>query len=468
MSFSHFRFTVIALVALLLLSGCFRPAGPDPGVEALRAQTEQRALRQAKLAFLQADYSTAVSSLNRFLRIHPQSSHSLEARWWLARAYQKAGNLTLAIEHFGFLANTRTWNLYQTDAVFRVAQLEGRLGKSMSRESARGILVSLDSTPGDVDALLSTSAGFEEPMVLVDVPCRVSEDPQDNGQWLSFDTIHSVVQSLYARGAVVYLGVTPRCLGRVAWQRELENWTDWAYEPQSGTLRQSPYYSLHFGGYRAFLVDWLAQLRDLPLTGLVIRNGVPMGLYEGFNPLAVRLFAREFGVAFDPVRMFNDERAVHASDSNSSVYLPAVFWKWAGWKARERLRSIRDLVQALRAHLPHLEFGMSLQSQSITNPVRGLIFFAEDWVDLAREPFDRFLITIEGTESTLVHQTSQSTSPGFLEGNDEMAAVVKMAEHLGKPEKVWTILPGRTAQVRMESGLFPQEVGLIYDRRGAP
>lgn len=468
MLFPHFRFIVMTLAALLLLSGCFRPAAPDRGVDALRDQTEKHSLRQAKLSFLQADYLTAVSLLDRFLRMHPQSPHSLEARWWLARAYQKAGNLILAMEHFGFLANTRTWNLYQTDAMFRVAQLEDRPGKSLSRESIRGILVSLGSTPDDVDAMLSTSAGIQESMVLVDVPCRVSGNPQANGQQLSFDAIQSVVQHLHARGAAVYLGVTPRCLGHVARQRGLENWTDWAYDPQSGTLRQSPYYSLHFGGYQTFLVDWLTQLRDLPLTGLVIRNAVPVGLYEGFNPLAVRLFVREFGVTFDPVRMFNDERAVHASDSNTSVHLPAVFWKWAGWKARERLRSIRGLVQALRARLPHLEFGMSLHSQSITNPVRGLIFFAEDWIDVTREPFDRYVITMKEPESKLAHHTSQDSPTGFLGRNDGMAAVVRMAEHLGKPEKVWTILPGRIAQTRMESGLLPKEVGLIHDRRGVP
>ena len=72
-------------------------------------------------------------------------------------------------------------------------------------------------------------------------------------------------------------------------------------------------------------MDWIARLRDLPLAGLVIRNTVPVGLYEGFSPLAVQLFAREFGVDFEPVHMFKDDQAVHATDSSSGVHLPAVF-----------------------------------------------------------------------------------------------------------------------------------------------
>ena len=40
----------------------------------------------------------------------------------------KDGNLSSALEHFRFLANTRASNLYQTDARFRMTQLAERLG----------------------------------------------------------------------------------------------------------------------------------------------------------------------------------------------------------------------------------------------------------------------------------------------------------------------------------------------------
>ena len=466
--YPHLRFILVTLSSLLLLGGCFRSAGPDLGVRELRDETEQRSLRRAELAFLRADYSTAVLLLNRFLRTHPQSSRLPDARWWLARAYQKAGNLSSAIEHFRFLANARTWNLYRTDARFRVAQLEERLGKPKAIGSIKGILVSLGATPDDVDSALPASTEIEGSMILLDIPCRVDGNLRDNGQPFSFDAMRSAIQHLHDRGIPVYLGVTPRCLGHFTRERKLENWKDWVYDPQSGTLRRSPYYSLHFWGYQAFLADWIAQLRDLPLRGLVLRNAVPVGLYEGFSPLAVQLFTQEFDVDFDPVHVFNDERAVHTNDSNSGVHLPAVFWKWAGWKSRERLRTLRNLVQTWRVRLPHLEFGMTLQSQSITDPIRGLMYFAEDWVDVARGPFDRFLITIEGPESRVVRQTSQGSPSGLSESNDEMAAVVKMVEHLGKPEKIWTILPGRNAHVRTQPGFLPKEVGLIYDHRGVP
>ena len=215
-------------------------------------------------------------------------------------------------------------------------------------------------------------------------------------------------------------------------------------------------------------MDWLSRLRDLPLTGLVIRNEVPVGLYEGFSPLAVQLFAREFGVDFDPVRMFNDDRAVFATDSESGVHLPAVFWKWAGWKARERYRIIQSLVQTLRVRLPNLEFGVTLQPQSVTAPVRGLIHFAEDWGDVARGPFDMFLVRIEGLGPAVVQPIAQGSSQGFSASNDGVAAVAEMAQHLGEPEKIWTIHARRSGSARIQSTMLPKEVRRIHDRRGVP
>ena len=469
-SFPYLRFIIVTLSALLLLSGCVRSTGPDLDEQELRDETEKLSLQQAQQAFLRADYSTAVQLLNRFLRTHPQSPRSLDVRWWLARAYQKTGRLSSAIEHLRFLADTPTWNVYQTDARYRAAQLEERLGKSMAGRARKGVLLSLGSvqTPGYVDLALSTSREIAGDTILVDVPCRVDGVPSDSRQSLSFDAIRSAVEHLHSQEKAVYLGVTLRCLGQFARESESDTWKDWAYDPSSGTLRRSSYYSLHFGGYQAFFAEWLAQLRDLPLAGLVIRSEVPVGLYEGFGPMAVRLFAQEFDVDFDPVRMFNDDRAVLATDSKSAVHLPAMFWKWAGWKARERLRIIRSLVQTLRVRLPHLEFGVTLHPQSVTDPIRGLIHFAEDWTDVARGPFDMFLIKVEGSDPKVVHSIFQGSSPEWSENNDGVTAAAEMAEHLGKPDKIWTIMALRSGSAYGQSPVLPIGVGRIYERPAVP
>ena len=468
--FPYLRIIIITLSALILLSGCLRSAAPDLGVQALRDQTEKRSLHQAERAFLRADYSAAVLLLNRFLHNHPQSSRSLDARWWLARAYQETGNLPAAVEHFRFLATTPTSNPYQTEAQLRMTRLEARLGESMTSGSLKGILVSLGSvqTPGDVDSVILANQEIEGSMILLDVPCGVDGDVLDNGQLFSLDAMRSAIQHLHSQEVEVYLGVTLRCLGSFAQDQgeTLENWKDWEYDPQSGRLRRSPYYSLNFWSYRAFLVEWISQLRDLPLTGLVIRNEILEGMYEGLSPLAVKIFAQEFGVDFDPARIFNEYRPLPTIDANSDVQLPAVFWKWAGWKARERLRILQDLVQTLHVRLPRLRFGIEVQLQSVADPIQGLVHFAEDWVDIARGPFDMFFVMLEGPDPAFLHVTSQGSPQGLSE--DWAVPVMHMVQHLGKPEKIWTLLPGPATQARRQSWGLPEGVGRIYDHRVVP
>lgn len=466
----HLRFIVITLSVLLLLSGCVPSAGPDLRGLELHDEIEKRSLQQAQQAFFRAEYSTTVQLLNRFLRTYPQSPRSLEVRWWLARAYQKTGRLSSAVEHLRFLANTPAWNVYQTDARYRAAQLEERLGKSMADRTRKGVLLSLDSvqTPGYVDLALSASREIAGDTILLDIPCRVDGVPSDSQESFSIHALRSAVERLHSRKKAVYLGVTLRCLGQFARESESDKWNDWAYDPSSGTLRRSSYYSLHFGGYQAFLVDWLTRLHDLPLTGLVIRNAEPLGLYEGFNSLAVQLFVREFEVGFDPVLTFGDDQTVFQSNSKSGVRLPSVFWKWVGWKARERLRIIRILVQTLRVRLPHLEFGMTLQTQSVMDPIRGLIHFAEDWIDVARGPFDMFVVRIEGQDRKVVHSISQVSSTESSERNDGVTVVAEMAEHLGKPDKIWIIMAPRAGSAYRSSPMFPEGVGRIYERPAVP
>ncbi len=453
-------------------------------MRALRNQVEKQVLHDAKLAFFRADYPDAILSLHRFVRTYPHSSRSPEARWWLARSYQGLGNLHAAAEHFRLLARAQPSNSYQAEALVRAAQLEDLMGEPTTVGPVNGILVSFaslrmldDPESGSVD-----DQRIEGSTILLDIPCGLDGNVLDNGQPLSFHALDSVIRRLHLQGAVVYLGVTLRCLGNMAEDRHdtLEHWQDWAYSPSSdsqatttsGLLRRSSYYSLEFWGYREFLVDWLSQLRDLPLTGLVFRAEAPSGVHEGFSHSALKAFKREFGVSFDPVRVLDNHGPIPAAGFDGEAQLPDVFWKWAGWKARERLRILREMVDTLRVRLPLLRFGLEVQHRSIADPTHGLVHFAEDWADMARSPFDVFLTTINEDESpALPHSTSQGlpatrgSSVGSPEGS---GPVFQMVQHVGKPEKIWAILPRRALQTLSQPWMVPEGVGRVYDYRVAP
>ncbi len=466
----HCRLLAATLFGTLLLSGCFRLTEPGPGSQPLRVQIEKRVLRDAKQAFAQADYAEAILLLNRFIRNHPSSSRSPEARWWLARSYQETGALPSAVEYFRLLANAPTPNFYAAEARLRVAHLENVLVEPTTSGPVRGILVSLESLkqPGDLASVRSANREIDGSMILLDVPCDLDGTMPGNGQPVSPRMLQSAIRHLHSQGMAVYLGVTLRCMGHVAWNQQgtLEHWKDWDYHPESGTLRRSPYYSLSRFGYRAFLVEWLSRLRDLPLAGLVFRYEVFSGLYEGFHPVAVQAFEREFDVDFDPVRVLKDYGPMPETDADAGVQLPAVFWKWAGWKARERLRILRNLVAAVRVHLPHVRFGLEVQLQSVADPLHGLVHFAEDWVDAAHGPFDVLLTTIKATSSPWLPSAPHDSPAGRVKAWS--VPVMKLVQYLGRPEKIWIILPRPSLRTPGPLRIFPKGVGRVYDHRVVP
>lgn len=458
-----FRFLVILLSCALLSTGCFRAAKPDVGLQELRTQVEQRVLDDAERAFLRADYSEAIRLLTRFLHNHPQSSRSLDARWWLARSYQEAGHLSSAAEHFRLLTRTQTENPYQAEARLRVSQIEDVLRGAAKSASIKGIVVSLESMQTPIDLVLASAANrqIHGSLILLDVPCGIEGNGLREDYALSFESLAAVIQHMSSRGMAVYLGVRLRCLGRFAQDQPetLEVWSDWEYVPQSGSLRRSPYFSLSVPDYRAFLVEWLSQFRDLPLMGVVLRHETTVGIYEGLNPLTIQSFQQAFDTDFDPVQLFGKYRPATGSR------LPAVFWKWAGWKARERLRILQNMVQTLRGRLPGLQVGIEVQLQSVADPVHGLVHFAEDWVEVAHGPFDVFVTTLEGSRASATHAASRG-SPAV--GSKGWNVIEQMVQYLGRPEKIWTILPHPSVPTLRQSDMLPEGVGRLYDYRVVP
>ena len=466
---SFFRLCVVLLSCVLPLTGCFRSVGPDLDLRELRNHVEQRVLDEAKRAFLQADYPDAIRLLHRFVQNHPQSSRVMEARWWLARSYQEAGHLSSAAEHFRSLVHAQTRNQYQAEARSRLSQIKDVVRGTTKSEASKGILVSLESVQTSIGPALMSAANREinGSMVLLNVPCGVEENGARKTNPFSFKSLATTVQDMSARGMAVYLGVTLRCLGRFAEGQPgvTEFWKDWEYVPQSGIVQQSPYFSLNVPGYREFLVEWLSQFHNLPLRGLVIRHEVPVGMYEGVHPLALKSFQRAFNVDFDPIRVFSKRRPV--STTASRAVLPAVFWKWAGWKARERLRLFQNVVETVRGRLPHVQFGIEVQLQSVADPVRGLVHFAEDWIDVTHGAFDLFVTDLKGARASATHAASRRSSASGSEGWD-VSLIERMARHLGHPEKIWTLLPRPSPRTLRQSDRLPEGVGRVYDAHAIP
>jgi len=117
---------------------------------------------------------------------------------------------------------------------------------------------------------------------------------------------------------------------------------------------------------------------------------------------------------------------------------PKVFWKWVGWKSRERLRVMNGFMQSLRLRFPHLQFGIEIHPESLMNPVYALAMFSEDWVETTQATFNFFVARATGSVALRLYSNSTNRAKVPLQLVSR-SLVEQMIDYLGTPQKVWVI-----------------------------
>lgn len=490
-SLAPFKSFLTVVSVSVLLSGCLKTPTPEVELRELRAQAEERLQQDAKLAFVRGDYAEAVLLFNRFVRNHPRSTLAPEAQWWLARSYEESGNFRLALARFQRLAQSSKKHPYRHEASLRANTLIKDLGIEAVSTKIKGLAIKFQSLPGEAASSLKAQNRLSHGAVLlVDLGCPVQRPSNrdldvrgsDGSDWrndFGLD-LHGVIEDAVGLGNPVYLGVSLPCLGLFSKLSvgTVPQWHDWIFDPASQRSHISPYFSLFSSGYQDAVNDLLSELSRFKIAGIVLRDEVPLGPHDGLSPIAIKSFEQAFDVKLNPAALFVRGKAVRTSQRHTGQFrdlsmpaYPDMFWKWAGWKARNRLRVMTELVQDLREAVPHLQFGLEIHPESVYAPVYALANFSEDWVETAQAPFDFFVARFPKSSSPGFQQKpyswSPSDSPLF-----QRDLIQQMVDYLEDPQKVWVILPQQPFPADTDSIFndadtqppdWPEGVGEIMD-----
>ena len=493
---SFFKLVSLVFLSIVFISGCFKAPSPEVELRELRAKAEGRMFQDAKLAFTRSDYPEAILLFNRFIKIHRHSVYVLEAQWWLARSYEKSGNLRLALGHFQRLAKSAYEHPYRHKAGLRARSLSETLGTEGLSAKAQGMAIDWKSFEGKGKALLSAQLTQRKGAVwMINLGCPIKDLPRGNGvpegrkhiNWGKRlgQGLGPLIEDAYQAGQSVYLGISLPCLGVFATGEgdEIPYWHDWVFEPRLQKVRMSPYFSLHSAGYQTVVLDILTKLSEFHIAGIVFQEDVPIGPYQGLSPIAVKRFEEKFKIRLDPSKLFVGGTSFPSSQWRTGddqdfgkLSYPDVFWKWAGWKSRERLRVMNGFMQSLRSRYPHLQFGIEIHPESLTNPVYALAMFSEDWVETAQAFFDFFVA--RAMDSTALRLYSNSGSVGRVPSQFVSRSLVEqMVDYLGTPKRVWVIQRKPVTSFGHESqesvhgsdqSKWPKGVGEIIDVSPVP
>ena len=298
-------------------------------------------------------------------------------------------------------------------------------------------------------------------MVLVDIGTSagsshtVSEDGHHasgiyfRSQWA--DTIRDIFGELlplaHQQGLSVFAAVSPR---RINWVDPTLGWLDRSYDTVHRQLRLSPYLDLFHPAFQEYLVGLLTDLADTGVDGILFRNDVSLGPYDGFSAFGVRGFERDFHTRMDPAQFFT---------GTMSQPFPPEYWRWAGWKARERVKILDRLSRAMRLHGNTRHVAVEVHPEAVTDPRAALVRYGEDLLE-AKRRFQYFLL----------RGSSQASPPG-VNGRQTSMLVEQMKGLLGSSDRIWTTISVSTdeaEQIGISSRTHREElgkdVGLIYQK----
>ena len=280
-------------------------------------------------------------------------------------------------------------------------------------------------------------------------------------QWASTirDMFGELVPLAHQQGLSVFGTVSPR---RINWVDPALAWLDHSYDPVHRQLRLSPYMDLFHPAFQEYLVGLLTDLADTGVDGVLFRNDMPVGPYDGFSAFGVRAFERDFHTRMEPAQLFTSAKAAGQSGTSgdgAAQLLPAEFWHWAGWKARERMKILERLSRAMRLRGNTVHAALEVHREAVTDPRAALVRYGEDLLE-AKRRFQYFVL----------RSSSHAATPG-INGSQTFIVLEQMKGLLGRLDRIWMIIPMSTdgaAPLDSSSGADRAElgtdIGLIYQR----
>ncbi len=460
--------------------------GPQP--KEIR-RIHERLFREAQHHFDARDFQQAIQGLARLLALHPQGKLEHEGHWLLGQSYDQVQDWDAAQAEYRVLAMAPEGQRYQAKSAQRLTEIQGLLEKfDVPPQQTKAIRLALNQLPA--------TQGFEQGIqkmkddgvtsLLIDLGCKrtslnvssshASHRPQDFAELLS--VLQSFTERSHRAGLVVYVGVNLRCLGHWA-PSEHPEWRDRMYHAATGRFHATQWFDLFHSGYQRFLTQALIRLCRSGLDGLVFFNDHPLGMFDGVTRVGLKRFHKGFGATFVPSRAFyegfNPLQGLKASPRISHVKVAeakdVLFWRWAGWKARERLNILEALVGQVRMQYRSVQFGLEIHPHALTDPVRALVNYAEDAMDAAGRPFSFFFVRPEidrwstFTEKSVIDKLRRISTKAIL---DRLLPVVR------DPRRVWVSMPAKGGQrVRPQTASsefsplegFPSGIGVVYDLR---
>lgn len=373
----------ISCLLLVVLSGCATleprlPPAMPPGASgvdpALDAQTQL--LESAYRAYAQARYPLASALLQRFVDSNPDSTRLSEARWWLARSYEQAGDLPAALSAYRTMVgaapqSTPLADSYEYYALKRLDAFRRTLGPTalFERRQVALWLTSVDwlAIP-DVRPWMAQLADAGVTAVIVEAGSSPRETVRSGPMGVYFQTstvpvvedlFQVIVPAAHAQGMAVLASLN---LHEPGWTTINPDWGITTVSRTDQLAQPIGHVDVLHPDYQRLVSEVVQDLLRTEIDGLVVGARKAKGFAEEWSPMSRRMFER----LFEPSSGSQDQPATPNA------------WRWAGWKTRTYLGFVAQLTRQLRQTRPALLAAVVVHERAIFSPVDALTEYGED------------------------------------------------------------------------------------------
>jgi len=421
----------IGLFVYLGIAGCAAPR--PPAVSSVPVPPVQlEAFDEGMKAYEERDYGKALRHFQAVILSFPGSPLLEEAQWMIGKSYESSNDFDRALKEYQSFNANFPKSAHRYEAGLRIEFLEDVLQRQRGKRPVqRYVGVILYDDPEK--AVGRFEKAFDK--VTIEGPrVVVIQGYGPNGVYFKTrqasvirETVAGAVKAAHQLGYKVWVRVPVRHL---PWFKVPGEERDLRYDPVRKRL--VPTDALDF--FNPTTLEHLEQFDlDLAATGVdgfVIDEDPLIGPWEGFSPTAQAAFLLDFGERLGPDRLIpigdSAGRKIPAPESSGTP----LFWKWTGWKNRQVLGHLAEVMMAVRNRYPSLEWVRVVPVSAVSQPHMAL---ARSGIDLLEEK-------INGFDYFAIASSAES-------GSDNPFVILdRMVNLIGDPKRAMALIPKTRVQ----------------------
>ena len=376
-------------------------------------------LQEAHRAFVQERYPAAVLFFRRFVDVSPGAPRMAEARWWLGRSFEQLGDYRAAMAEYRTLAATEAGGesdqqLYRAHALRRLDEL--RQMPSVA-QTAPGRQIAVGLSLAQVPAVSEWVSWFQSLLKSGVTALLVDPALSDGVAGEEVERVQTLVGAAHLASLAVWISLDLHQGRGLPVQSE---WITMAVGRSQGSSDGSvadPTSMVHpdvlHPGYQAAVEERAKALLRTGCDGMLLQAREGQGFAKEYSEASYQLFASAFAVTISPQQLLGGS----GGGSFLSPEEEAIYWRWAGWKAR----GYADLAARIRARLrevnPTGRLLIETHNPTVNGPLAALEQYGEDLAEL-----------LQRTGGTIVVRREEAGDLSLLE---------PLAQQTGATDRLW-------------------------------